>query len=710
MINTLIEKYKIIRLIGKGGMAKVYEANHIKLRSRVAIKILNEELVKKTNIRQRFENEARIMAELHHPNIVNIIDYIENSTMLAIVMEYLEGYTLTDYIKNAKPSKNQIIQIFSQVLSAFNLAHQKGIIHRDIKPSNIFIETKKNNNVKILDFGIAKLITSDLSLTQTGTQMGSPLYMSPEQVKDASDIDNLSDIYSLGVVLYYMVTGQPPYNDPTLSKFDIFNKIVYETLPSLTEYSEFNRIIQKATQKKKIDRYVTCQEFLTDLLSITQTNTSKPLLPQSDKSKLKKQPSKKTTSQNKKIVAKKTTSIAKKKVSVAKKTTSVKRKQKKKKKSATGIYILLVSLLLIVLFLIFKNDILTDKQYHPKMAEKKSGTRTEKIPQNEKRLKKHPFEHTINNFNGQAVAETSKNDYLIVGKDQANVSTIYKLSGNGKKSEEYLSVDFTVSDISNEHSNYIIGGTKNNELIIKKYNRKKSIWDKSFSEYRNPKITKVFTDKKNNYLIIGYTKIKGTREDVFIIKLDATGNVINKKKFGSKKKDIIYDVAETSTGYFFIGEADNQIWVLVTDRNLNKKKNDDLGFGRKASSIVNINSDYYVVGEKFLKNDINIFLMKFNSEGSKKWHEPIIFGDKDSFELKPRISDINGQLLIAFTSTIDNNSKVQLLKYDLKEKKNIEYNPIKNTELKDLIKCSDGGNMIEAKIANENKTIVKLIY
>ena len=175
-------------------------------------------------------------------------------------MEYLEGEDLSDFIKRkGSPSDDQISKIFAQTLAAFHYAHLKGIVHRDIKPSNIFL--LPDGTVKVLDFGIAKLYEANQEMTQTGTQMGTPIYMSPEQVKADKTIDLRSDIYSLGVTLFFTVTGKPPYDGSTTSQFDIFNKIVFEPLPGLQKQSIYEPIIVKACAKDRNDRYQNCQEF-----------------------------------------------------------------------------------------------------------------------------------------------------------------------------------------------------------------------------------------------------------------------------------------------------------------------------------------------------------------------------------------------------------------------------------------------------------------
>jgi serine/threonine protein kinase len=260
MINTTISKYKITRLIGQGGMATVYEAEHEMLGTKAAIKVLNPILSANDQIRERFRNEAKMMASLDHPNITKVIDFDEQPQQLSIIMEFLNGEDLNDMIKRKGAlSENEILNIFTQTLSACQYAHEKGIVHRDIKPSNIFI--LPNGHVKILDFGIAKLFGQGNEMTQTGAQMGTPIYMSPEQVKADKSIDHRSDIYSLGVTMFYAINGKPPYNAETDSQFDIFTKIVYEPLPEFSVQSKFNALVLKACKKDRQDRFQSCEEW-----------------------------------------------------------------------------------------------------------------------------------------------------------------------------------------------------------------------------------------------------------------------------------------------------------------------------------------------------------------------------------------------------------------------------------------------------------------
>jgi len=260
-LNQTIGKYKLIRLIGEGGMAYVYEGVHERLGTRVAVKILNPVLSVNEQIRIRFENEVKLLASLDHPNIIKVIDYDEAPGRLAIIMEYLSGSDLNRILNSGKEiSFEKINRLFVQIMSAFQYAHRNGIVHRDIKPSNIFIT--ENDQVKILDFGIAKIYGTGADMTSTGTQMGTPVYMSPEQVKGDRSIDHRSDIYSLGVTFFTMLNGKPPYDTVNTSQFEIFNQIVYQALPALSRCQEFEAFIAKAVQKDRELRYQSIDEMM----------------------------------------------------------------------------------------------------------------------------------------------------------------------------------------------------------------------------------------------------------------------------------------------------------------------------------------------------------------------------------------------------------------------------------------------------------------
>jgi len=266
MLNRIILNYKVISLIGEGGMGSVYLAEHQTLGRKAAIKVLLPEIARNQMIRDRFINEAKTLSLLSHQNIVTLYDFSDVDGNLVLVMEYTEGTpldTVIEKITGAIPEQ-RCINIFKQVLDGFSYAHRKGIVHRDIKPANIILQS--DDTPKILDFGIAKIVEGDVKLTKTGTRMGSVVYMSPEQVM-GRDVDQRSDIYSLGVTLFEMLTGRLPFDTRTESEFDIQTKIVREPLspirsinPNISENLE-NVIIQ-ATEKNVNYRFQSCEEFL----------------------------------------------------------------------------------------------------------------------------------------------------------------------------------------------------------------------------------------------------------------------------------------------------------------------------------------------------------------------------------------------------------------------------------------------------------------
>ncbi len=266
-IGEVILNYEVLEVIGQGGMGVVLKGRHIHLASRfVAIKVLSPGLITNSEIRERFRNEAMTLSMLSHPNIVKLYDYYEDPEGNAfLIMEYVQGTSLYDFIhkENGPLSEEQIQKYFTQILEGFHYAHEQGIIHRDVKPSNILITP--DHKVKILDFGIAKVLSADLQLTKTGTRLGTVLYMSPEQVL-AKPIDRRSDIYSLGVVLFEAVTGKLPYPTENITEYQIYQSIVKDTLPPVSslrpDVPEYlAKAVAKATDKKPENRFKDCLEF-----------------------------------------------------------------------------------------------------------------------------------------------------------------------------------------------------------------------------------------------------------------------------------------------------------------------------------------------------------------------------------------------------------------------------------------------------------------
>ena len=257
--------FSLIKELGQGGMATVFLAEDKKFDTFVAIKILKKEFVANENIRKRFVAEAKNMYRMSHPNIIKVTDLVDEGDTVAFVMEYIEGETLKEYTdRKGKLNDEEVKAIFIQVLDAVGYVHDNELVHRDIKPSNFMVD--KKGKVKLMDFGIAKNTnTSSSEYTQTGTgmQMGTPMYMSPEQVKSTKEVTAASDIYSLGVVLWQLVMAKKPYEGDTLSTFEIQLKIVQEALEKT--HSNWDPIIEKATAKNEKDRYASCSAWLKEL-------------------------------------------------------------------------------------------------------------------------------------------------------------------------------------------------------------------------------------------------------------------------------------------------------------------------------------------------------------------------------------------------------------------------------------------------------------
>lgn len=280
MIGRQILNYEIKSLIGEGGMGAVYLAEHTQVYRKVAVKVLHPQFLKNQEIRLRFKNEASMMAHLQHPNIVSLYDYVEDESGMYLIMEYVEGAPLDEFISRVTGPmpEYKAVPIMKQILEAFNYAHDKKIVHRDIKPANVLIG--QNGDVKILDFGIARILgEGGHNLTKTGTQMGTVFYMSPEQVQ-GKKVDHRSDIYSLGVTFYQMLTGINPYKGIT-TEYEVYSKIVSEELPNPKDIypgvpDYLVPILKKALNKIPDDRFVSCNDFLNAIENKTLASFSNP--------------------------------------------------------------------------------------------------------------------------------------------------------------------------------------------------------------------------------------------------------------------------------------------------------------------------------------------------------------------------------------------------------------------------------------------------
>jgi serine/threonine-protein kinase len=259
----IVDRYEILEKIGTGGMSDVYKSKDHKLNRYVAVKVLKQEFSENANFVSKFRVEAQAAAGLMHPNIVNVYDVGEENDVYFIVMELVEGITLKKYIeRKARLSVKEAISIAIQVSMGIEAAHNNHIIHRDIKPQNIIIS--KEGKVKVTDFGIAKAATSN---TITSNVMGSVHYTSPEQARGGYS-DEKSDIYSLGITMFEMLTGRVPFNGETTVAIAI--KHIQEPLPSPREYvSEIpisvEQIVFKCCQKSPDRRYQTMGDLIVDL-------------------------------------------------------------------------------------------------------------------------------------------------------------------------------------------------------------------------------------------------------------------------------------------------------------------------------------------------------------------------------------------------------------------------------------------------------------
>lgn len=291
-METLVGKvvdnnYRILEVVGRGGMGVVYKALDISLDKVMALKMIDPMLARDENFLRRFKTEARALAKLENTNIVTVHALRDTKLGVFMVMEYVEAKTLTEWIQEKGPfSWENTVKISKQLLNAIGHAHGVGVIHRDIKPSNILVDT--DLKVKVTDFGLAKVIRQHgPSSTVTQMRAGTLYYMSPEQVKGLKNVDFRSDIYSLGMTLYEMLVGKTPF-EKTESDFSIQKRIVEGEIPSPTKFNStipkpLAKIITKSIDKNPQKRYQTAEEMAEDVLqyenSTSQVVISEPSSP-----------------------------------------------------------------------------------------------------------------------------------------------------------------------------------------------------------------------------------------------------------------------------------------------------------------------------------------------------------------------------------------------------------------------------------------------
>ncbi|RMG80316.1 MAG: serine/threonine protein kinase, partial [Chloroflexi bacterium] len=267
MIGTRLGIYEIIEELGKGGMATVYRAYQPNLDRYVAIKIIHRAIAQDQGGLERFQREARLVTKLEHPHILPLYDYDFDHDPPYIVMRYLEGGTLKEIINQGVLPLGEVAHIMRQIASALDHAHRMGVVHRDIKPSNIMVD--QDGNAFLTDFGIAR-IQSGEGLTQTGFTVGTPEYMAPEQGLGLA-VDTRADIYSLGVMLFQMLTQQMPYSAATpmaiiLQHMNAPVPSAHEVNPNLPP--QIDDIIAKAMAKKPEERYQSAGELAEALVGL----------------------------------------------------------------------------------------------------------------------------------------------------------------------------------------------------------------------------------------------------------------------------------------------------------------------------------------------------------------------------------------------------------------------------------------------------------
>jgi serine/threonine protein kinase len=272
LINQTIGNYRVSRLLGEGGMGVVYLAQHPVIGRQVAIKLLHVALARDQDIVSRFFNEARAIHMIAHANIVEILDFGQTTDgQPYFIMEFLEGEALSEAVARGPMTPEEVEAVGTQMCRALWAAHAKGIVHRDLKPHNVQMVPRPDGAtplVKILDFGVAKILASPDGAqsvkTRTGSLMGTPLYMSPEQCKGAGTLDHRTDIYSLGVMLFEMLAGRPPFVAEGVG--ELFAKHMLEEAPPLLDFApntppHMAAAVMKALCKEPRDRFQSMDEF-----------------------------------------------------------------------------------------------------------------------------------------------------------------------------------------------------------------------------------------------------------------------------------------------------------------------------------------------------------------------------------------------------------------------------------------------------------------
>ena len=261
--GEIVGPYRITSQLGQGGMATVFKAYHPSLDRYVALKVLHPAFLEDKNFHARFAREAKLVARLEHPNIVPIYDYAEHEGRPYLVMKYIEGITLKARISNSPAGNDEVLRVLESVGSALSYAHKHGILHRDVKPSNVILSG--DGQIYLADFGLARIAQSGETTLTSDMVIGTPQYISPEQALGKKDLDEGTDIYSFGVMMYEMTVGRVPFSADT--PFSIIHDHIYTPLPlpsavNPSVSADLERVLLKALAKDRVDRYPDVASFV----------------------------------------------------------------------------------------------------------------------------------------------------------------------------------------------------------------------------------------------------------------------------------------------------------------------------------------------------------------------------------------------------------------------------------------------------------------
>ncbi|MEW5871582.1 MAG: protein kinase [Chloroflexota bacterium] len=266
MIGNRLGPYEILEEVGRGGMATVYRARQPRVERDVAVKVIRKSIADNEQAVQRFQREARLIARLEHPHILPVYDFDGGYDPPYIVMRYLEGGTLKEVLQQRQLPAPEVLFLLNQVASALDYAHRQGIIHRDVKPSNIMID--RDGNAIVSDFGIARIVVEESTITGSGEAVGTPDYMSPEQARGLRDVDQRTDIYSLGIMAFQMLAGQLPYTAD--SPVGILIQHIQQPVPDVRHFNPdlpeaVGPVLKQAMAKNPQERYETAGNFVFEL-------------------------------------------------------------------------------------------------------------------------------------------------------------------------------------------------------------------------------------------------------------------------------------------------------------------------------------------------------------------------------------------------------------------------------------------------------------